>query len=89
MHHLSFDVPDEMLEEYRNRLIEAGVEVSEIVCQDGDDGQPAIRAFYFRDPDGVVLEFSAWVPVSNPPNFTPTRASDAALRRTGRVAITT
>jgi catechol 2,3-dioxygenase-like lactoylglutathione lyase family enzyme len=89
MHHLSFDVPAEMLEEYRRRLIDAGVEVSEIVTQTGDDGQEAIRAFYFRDPDGVVLEFSAWSPVTSPPNFEPARARDAALRRTGQVAITT
>jgi catechol 2,3-dioxygenase-like lactoylglutathione lyase family enzyme len=89
MHHLSFDVPDEMLEEYRNRLIEAGVDVSEIVIQPGDDGREAIRAFYFRDPDGVVLEFSAWRPVVGAPAFEPTRAKDALLRRTGQIAITT
>jgi catechol 2,3-dioxygenase-like lactoylglutathione lyase family enzyme len=89
MHHLSFDVPPEMLEEYRNRLIEAGVEASDIVAQGDDDGQEAIRAFYFRDPDGVVLEFSAWTPVARAPSFEPTRAADASLRRTGQVAITT
>jgi catechol 2,3-dioxygenase-like lactoylglutathione lyase family enzyme len=89
MHHLSFDVPAEMLDEYRNRLIEAGVEVSEIVTQADDNGDEMIRAFYFRDPDGVVLEFSAWSPVTRAPSFQPTHASDAAIRRTGQVAITT
>jgi catechol 2,3-dioxygenase-like lactoylglutathione lyase family enzyme len=89
MHHLSFDVPEDMLEEYRDRLINAGVEVSDIVSQLGDDGKQMIRSFYFQDPDGVVLEFSAWSPVTSAPTFEPTHASDAALRRTGRVAITT
>lgn len=89
MHHLSFNVPVEKLEEYRHRLIAAGVEVSDIVTQGGDDGCEAIKAFYFRDPDGVMLEFSAWSPVTSAPNFEPTHASDAMLRRTGQVAITT
>jgi catechol 2,3-dioxygenase-like lactoylglutathione lyase family enzyme len=89
MHHLSFDVPADMLDEYHRRLKEAGVDVSDIVTQTGDDGEEAIRAFYFRDPDGVVLEFSAWNPVKSAPHFEPTHAADAALRRTGQVAITT
>jgi len=89
MHHLSFNVPGDRLDEYRNRLIEAGVDVSDIVTQPGDDGDEMIRAFYFRDPDGVVLEFSAWSPAKAVPAFEPTHAADAALRRTGRVAITT
>jgi catechol 2,3-dioxygenase-like lactoylglutathione lyase family enzyme len=89
MHHLSFDVPDDRLEEYRNKLIEAGIEVSEIVTQTGDDGKRMIRAFYFQDPDGVMLEFSAWSPVTSAPHFEPTRAADAGVRKTGRVAVAT
>ncbi|MGD9933764.1 MAG: VOC family protein [Dehalococcoidia bacterium] len=88
MHHMSFDVPSEMLEEYRQRLIESGVEVSEIVSQHDLDGQESSRAFYFRDPDGIVLEFSAWSPAAGVQHFEPARAMDAANRRTGQVAIT-
>jgi hypothetical protein len=89
MHHLSFDVPAEMLDDYRQRLIDAGVEVSDIVAQTDDAGNEMIRSFYFRDPDGIVLEFSAWAPAMPPTAFEPARAADAALRRTGQVAITT
>jgi catechol 2,3-dioxygenase-like lactoylglutathione lyase family enzyme len=89
MHHLSFGVPAEMLEEYHRRLREAGVEVSDIVVQAGDNGEDEIRAFYFKDPDGAVLEFSAWSPAAAMPHFEPARASDAAVRRTGHVPITT
>lgn len=89
MHHLSFGVSDDKLDEYRQRLIDAGIEVSDIVTQMGDDGRRMIRAFYFQDPDGVTLEMSAWSPVAGAPQFEPTHAADASVRRTGRVAITT
>lgn len=88
MHHLSFEVPEDRLEEYRNRLIEAGIEVSEIVAQQDGEGQPMIRSFYFQDPDGTMLEFSAWSPVTAPPVFVPTTAADAAYRRKPQVPIT-
>jgi len=68
MNHLAFDVPLEHFEEYRQRLIDAGVEVSAIL--DHDDSELTIapdfhdgvfvRSFYFRDPDGVLLEFASW-----------------------------
>ena len=88
MHHLSFDVPSEMLEEYHSRLSEAGVEVSDIVVHNDEGGAETIRSFYFRDPDGIVLEFSAWGPAPTSVNFEPTRAADALVRKTGAVAIT-
>ena len=77
------------MEEYRQRLIDAGVKVSEIVTQMGDDGRRMIRAFYFQDPDGVTLEMSSWSPVAEVAKFEPAHAADAVMRRTGRVAITT
>jgi hypothetical protein len=39
--------------------------------------------------DGAVLEFSAWSPVTAAPSFEPARSAEAAIRRTGRAAITT
>jgi catechol 2,3-dioxygenase-like lactoylglutathione lyase family enzyme len=87
MHHLSFDVPHDQLEEYHRRLAEAGVEVSDIIVHTGEAGEE-ISAFYFRDPDGIVLEFSAWGPKPESVTFEPTTAADALSRRTGKVAIT-
>lgn len=68
MNHLAFDVPLERFEEYRQRLIDEGIEVSMVLDHDESPGQIArefhpgvfVRSFYFRDPDGVLLEFAAW-----------------------------
>jgi catechol 2,3-dioxygenase-like lactoylglutathione lyase family enzyme len=68
MNHLAFDVPLERFEEYRQRLIDEGVEVSMILDHDDSEHQVArelhpgvfVRSFYFRDPDGVLLEFASW-----------------------------
>lgn len=68
MNHLAFDVPPEMIEEYKRRLIEKGIEVSEILNHDdseltiSESNHPGvfIRSIYFKDPDGILLEFAAW-----------------------------
>ena len=68
MNHLAFDVPLERFEEYRRRLIDDGVEVSMILDHDDSEHQVArafhpgvfVRSFYFRDPDGILLEFASW-----------------------------
>jgi catechol 2,3-dioxygenase-like lactoylglutathione lyase family enzyme len=68
MNHLAFDVPLERFEEYRQSLADAGVEVSMILDHDDSEFQVArefhpgvfVRSFYFRDPDGILLEFAAW-----------------------------
>lgn len=68
MNHLAFDVPLHKFEEYRQRLIDDGVEVSMILDHDDSERQIArtfhpgvfIRSFYFRDPDGILLEFASW-----------------------------
>ena len=68
MNHLAFDVPLERFEEYRQRLIDEGVEVSMILDHDDSEYQIArrfhpgvfVRSFYFRDPDGILLEFASW-----------------------------
>ena len=75
MNHLAFDVPLEQFEEYRQRLIDEGIEVSMILDHDDSEHQIAaefhsgvfVRSFYFRDPDGVLLEFAAWTrPMGRP-----------------------
>lgn len=68
MNHIAFDVAPEMMEEYRERLIAKGVEVTEIVNHDNSLFQISkeitddvfVRSMYFFDPDGVMLEFAAW-----------------------------
>lgn len=54
--HLSFDLADEeALERLRDRLKEAGCEVTDIV----DHG--FVRSIYFTDPHGIALEASCWM----------------------------
>lgn len=89
MHHLSFDVPLEKMDEYRDRLIAAGVEVQDVIRHTDAEGE-CIRSLYFRDPDGIVLEFSAWTRelTAQDVRHAPARAEDAAARATGRIAVT-
>lgn len=86
MHHLAFDVPLELMDEYRDRLIEAGVEVTDFI-KHADDSQGGgkeefIRSLYFSDPDGIVLEFASWTRPLNERDIKhqPARAADAAER---------
>ena len=82
MHHLSFGVPMDKLEEYRQKLIDAGVEVSDVIVQKDENGE-SIHSFFFQDPDGAVLEFSAFAEplVTQELAFAPARAEEAAARR--------
>jgi catechol 2,3-dioxygenase-like lactoylglutathione lyase family enzyme len=74
MNHVAFDVAPEDLERYRDRLVERGVECTEVVNHDDGDEQigkvPSERTFvrsvYFRDPDGTQLEIAAWTRVLGP-----------------------
>jgi catechol 2,3-dioxygenase-like lactoylglutathione lyase family enzyme len=94
MHHLSFDVPLEEMDEYRDRLRAAGVEVTDIIRHTDDhQGSEAecMRSLYFRDPDGTVLEFSAWTRPLDERDVrdAPARAEDAAVRlQPGVTAVT-
>lgn len=68
MNHVAFSVPPEKFEEYRDKLIAAGVDCTEIANH--DDGELGIsdrmhpgvyvRSVYFFDPDGILLEFACW-----------------------------
>lgn len=74
MNHVAFDVAPERMEEYRESLIAKGVKVTEITNHanslhgghkegydpESDDGDVFIRSMYFKDPNGVLLEFAAW-----------------------------
>lgn len=53
--HISFNLPDEhALEDLRERLLEHGCEVTEVV------DHTFVRSIYFTDPNGIALEASWW-----------------------------
>jgi catechol 2,3-dioxygenase-like lactoylglutathione lyase family enzyme len=89
MHHLSFGVPADKLQEYRQKLMDAGIEVSDIIRQADENGE-FIDSFFFKDPDGVVLEFSAYTEAmpNSELSFAPARAEEAAARRRAGVPHT-
>lgn len=68
MNHFAFDVAPDKIEAYRQKLIDRGIEVSEIMNHDNSPGQVAqevtdsvwVSSIYFLDPDGIMLEFAAW-----------------------------
>lgn len=68
MNHFAFDVAPDKIEAYRQKLIDAGVTVSEMMHHDNSPGQTApavedgvwVSSVYFLDPDGIMLEFAAW-----------------------------
>ena len=74
MNHVAFDVPAEKIEEYRERLLSKGVEVTEVFNHDDSPAQVSpemtedvfIRSIYFFDPDGILLEFASWTKEPGP-----------------------
>ncbi len=68
MNHVAFDVAAEKIEEYREKLLAKGIEVTEIANHDESPDQTSpevtettfVRSIYFFDPDGSLLEFAAW-----------------------------
>ena len=68
MNHVAFTVRPEDIEAYRDRLLAAGVECSEVANHDDSEWGIAtemhdgvfVRSVYFQDPDGILLELAAW-----------------------------
>ena len=68
MNHVAFDVSPDRIEAYREKLVELGIEVTEVVNHDDSPSQASeevspstfVRSIYFKDPDGTQLEFAAW-----------------------------
>lgn len=72
--HIAFDVLPEHMEPYLERLKDKGVAVTDITNHANslsgkhkadydastDGGDVFVRSLYFRDPNGVLLEFAAW-----------------------------
>lgn len=67
MNHIAIDIPIEKVDEYHTRLRELGLDVHLINHDDSERGASRevhdgtwVRSLYFRDPDGIMLEFAAW-----------------------------
>lgn len=68
MNHVAFNVPGEKLDEYQRNLVAAGVDATAVVNHDDSETQASptltdttfVRSVYFKDPDGILLEFAAW-----------------------------
>ena len=80
MNHVAFDVAPEKIEEYRERLLAAGIDCTEIANHDdsewgiSDDMHSGVyvRSIYFQDPDGILLEFACWMrKLTSPTSLTP------------------
>jgi catechol 2,3-dioxygenase-like lactoylglutathione lyase family enzyme len=85
MNHVAFDVEPELMEEYREKLIEAGVRVTPIINHDNSPSQVSmkwtdetfVRSMYFSDPDGILLEFAAWTTVFDESDVSHKAATEA------------
>lgn len=71
MNHIAINVRAEKFDDYYQRLVDKGVEVTPILNHDNSPTQSSpemnddvyVRSVYFFDPDGVCLEFAAWTKV--------------------------
>ena len=71
MNHIAINVRADKFDDYYNRLIEKGIEVTPVLNHDDSPTQSSaelhpgvfVRSVYFFDPDGVCLEFAAWTKV--------------------------
>ena len=87
MNHLAFNVPRSKIEEYREKLVARGIEVTEIMNHDNSPMQVSdeltdevfVRSLYFFDPDGILLEFACWERELGPEDtrVAPATAADA------------
>ena len=73
INHLALNIPVDKFEEYREKLIAKGVHVSDVKYWTVDEQcRPVfvrdpeassyvfMKSLYFRDPNGIQLEFAAW-----------------------------
>ncbi|MFU8816216.1 MAG: VOC family protein [Pseudomonadales bacterium] len=68
MNHVAFNVPAERVDEYQQKLEAAGIDCTPVVNHDDSERQASptitpstfVRSIYFKDPDGILLEFAAW-----------------------------
>lgn len=74
MNHVALDVPADRFDDYVEKLRDKGVEVSPVINHDDSETTIApalhdgvfVRSVYFRDPDGILLEFACWTRAFGP-----------------------
>ena len=74
MNHVAFNVPEDKIDEYHERLLARGVACTKVVNHDDSQRQISdtispstfVRSIYFFDPDGICLEIAAWTRVLDP-----------------------
>lgn len=93
MHHLAFDVAPEKMDAYLLKLREKGIKVTDITnhasslsgghkadwVPDTDNGDVFVRSLYFKDPNGIILEFAAWTTEFDAADVVHTPKTAAAL----------
>lgn len=68
MNHVAFNIPVDRVDEYQRKLEAAGIDCTPVVNHDDSENQASpeitpttfVRSIYFKDPDGILLEFAAW-----------------------------
>lgn len=69
MNHIALNVAADKFDEYYERLLAKGIDVTPALNHDdsdtgsspnADDDGVYVRSVYFFDPDGICLEFAAW-----------------------------
>ncbi len=74
MNHVAFNVPEDKIEDYYERLVAKGIKATKILNHDESERQVSldltpttfVRSIYFFDPDGICLEFAAWTRALDP-----------------------
>jgi catechol 2,3-dioxygenase-like lactoylglutathione lyase family enzyme len=87
MNHVAFDVPEDKIEEYVEKLRAKGLNPTPIMNHDDSargvsrEMYPGVfvRSVYFMDPNGILLEFACWTRKfdASDLNVAPARATDA------------
>lgn len=87
MNHVAFNIPMDKVDEYQKKLEQAGVNPTAVFNHDESENQASmeitdttyVRSIYFRDPDGILLEFAAWTRAldEHDVNIEPVSASSA------------
>lgn len=68
MNHVAFDVSADKIEEYQQKLVDAGIECTSVVNHDDSEATVSpevnettfVRSVYFKDPDGILVEMAGW-----------------------------
>ncbi len=90
MNHVAFDVSPDRIDDYLAKLRAKGIQAADILNHDDSETGVSkevhdgtfVRSIYFFDPDGILLEFAAWLrPMGRQGDVrhVPARAGERAL----------